>query len=1124
MKKLYLVALIGLVSHLKAQVYNKSFIPETFPKAPEVSAIGKFVDKPISIGTGSVDYQIPLETLLIDANISIPINLRYNTDGVRVNEESTNIGLGWTLTTTSFITRNIKGEGIDNYNTDIRKKIKEVTDGLHSGEGTAKYHWLEQNVGYGLDTEPDEFVVNIFNTNFRFYYNYETKNFQSVPYNDYVIKADISNLGMLTSFELIDTSGNHYFFGTNSETRVFTSPATIYDSNGSSSNSIKAHISSWYLEKIVTKDNNIIEFKYSINPNENFYHTSQFTYVSSTDNFLYGVNSPYAIFTEDPVEGFKKIGSKYPISDELVNNHKVDLINNTYTEIRNDDLFISQIKINGKKRIEFIKSGNQRKDAFSYKLEKINVFDLQEKLIKSFSLNQSYFNEEYSMFRNDCSRDKVSKYFKKYFDKNQFRLRLDGININDQLNNKINDYKFYYYEGELPSRLSYSQDLYGYYNGKDNCSLIPYQHYEYFHKNIPALVSIGESDRSTDINYGKIGSLKKIIYPTKGSLELDYESNIVSVINDYNDQDLEPIYQKDYIRWGLRDQSLDDEGNLLPFPNTYTYEFELEKDLLGKIFTFIDTTHPDDPYTSYANMYTVVLEKLDGNLNVIERKYLTNGNSPLPIRLSAGKYRINAFRSKLIEGQEDYDPYLGFDGYFEYDKIVDVINPENKEIVAGGLRIKSMINKDHNGEILLHKSFKYVHEDGLSSGILYGYPIKRENDYFKEIHKINGNIVFPLQSSAGAKVVYARVIEESKDFKTNQNIKTDYYFKNEMGEVGDTNSKYRFSTLPFNWKLNQLIKENEFLEDSILKSSEKKRNMKNFKIIDNYGIRIKAKNSIMRPFGETMLTNYDFEYEYYPLEIAFPYIEKEIIVENLSEGVITTETNYNYDSANHIQLTKQSTQNSKGETIITEYQYSPDLVGQEDYMTELKQANRISEPVVVKQKVDGTYISEVHNQYAEFNGTIQKSVVHQKKGSGIDINKTDDRKVIYSSYDNRGNLTQYALQNGISVAIIWGYNGLYPIAKIEGAAYSEVSAYISDLETKSNDGSLTKESFNTLRRAFPHAMITTYVYQPLVGVTSITAPNGQTEYYKYDAANRLEEIRNDKKEVIKTFKYNYKQP
>ena len=55
-------------------------------------------------------------------------------------------------------------------------------------------------------------------------------------------------------------------------------------------------------------------------------------------------------------------------------------------------------------------------------------------------------------------------------------------------------------------------------------------------------------------------------------------------------------------------------------------------------------------------------------------------------------------------------------------------------------------------------------------------------------------------------------------------------------------------------------------------------------------------------------------------------------------------------------------------------------------------------------------------------------------------------------------------------------------------------------------------------------MVSVYTYDPLVGVTSIMQPNGQTEYYNYDSSNRLQSIVNDKKEVLKTFEYNYRQP
>ena len=49
-------------------------------------------------------------------------------------------------------------------------------------------------------------------------------------------------------------------------------------------------------------------------------------------------------------------------------------------------------------------------------------------------------------------------------------------------------------------------------------------------------------------------------------------------------------------------------------------------------------------------------------------------------------------------------------------------------------------------------------------------------------------------------------------------------------------------------------------------------------------------------------------------------------------------------------------------------------------MIKLVNANRISEPVIINQKVGDVYTSEVRNQYNEFNGIIQKSAVYQKRG------------------------------------------------------------------------------------------------------------------------------------------------
>lgn len=62
-------------------------------------------------------------------------------------------------------------------------------------------------------------------------------------------------------------------------------------------------------------------------------------------------------------------------------------------------------------------------------------------------------------------------------------------------------------------------------------------------------------------------------------------------------------------------------------------------------------------------------------------------------------------------------------------------------------------------------------------------------------------------------------------------------------------------------------------------------------------------------------------------------------------------------------------------------------------------------------------------------------------------------------------------------------------------------------------------------RMYPiNAMMTTYTYDPFYKhPTSILMPNNQGEYYKYGNFGRLIEVRNEKGELLKEYKYHYKQ-
>jgi YD repeat-containing protein len=72
----------------------------------------------------------------------------------------------------------------------------------------------------------------------------------------------------------------------------------------------------------------------------------------------------------------------------------------------------------------------------------------------------------------------------------------------------------------------------------------------------------------------------------------------------------------------------------------------------------------------------------------------------------------------------------------------------------------------------------------------------------------------------------------------------------------------------------------------------------------------------------------------------------------------------------------------------------------------------------------------------------------------------------------------------------------------------------------------TWANFNTKLRqhaAISNTMqITTFTYDPVIGLTSQTDTNGIAGYYEYDASGRLRVIRDNDENIISTHEYHYK--
>ena len=180
-------------------------------------------------------------------------------------------------------------------------------------------------------------------------------------------------------------------------------------------------------------------------------------------------------------------------------------------------------------------------------------------------------------------------------------------------------------------------------------------------------------------------------------------------------------------------------------------------------------------------------------------------------------------------------------------------------------------------------------------------------------------------------------------------------------------------------------------------------------------------------------------------------------------------------------------------------------------------------------------ISKRHNVYTDYgnsNGNIVNYLSEIKTAKSNNPLKTR----LLLNYDlitkNITNTTSPSNSNPANEnydSYIFGYNDMYPVAKLAGVKYNQISAArINAIKAKANtvvnlaNNNLLIAELNLLRLDFPLAQITTYTYDPVFGVTSVTDPKGDIKYFNYDELGRLLNIKDKEGNTLSQNEYHYK--
>lgn len=1111
MKKILIPATLLCIGLIHAQQpANKASLPNIIPPSPTAYALGNYGNVPIGLFTGSPNISVPLLTYKA-GNIDLPFSLSYSSSGVKVDEISTNVGLGWNLNFGGVITRMVRDRA-DEVSTHIT--VPDPIKGGYNDPVTNNFLLSVGNSSDALDTEADLYSFNFNGYSGKFFYD-QANQPHIIDQQAVKIERTGNTNGDGQDFLLTVPTGEKYYF-TEKE-------RTIYRSIGSGHSVPSSAITAWYLTKVEHPDGDEVYLNYSANTIPQYIGSQSQTLRMSVG---YPSSQNYCVQQGGGTTG------RYaaPSTGEIIDN---------------------TIEISGK-RIASITSNNIVNGSIVFEYETdILAMDVEgNKKVKAIQF----------LDKNGGAVESISFDYLNTINKRNF---LSSIKFKDPQKK----YGFEYENPtEFPERLSKKQDHWGYFNDAlGSSAIVPKDVPEYgFVK-----LNYGGADRTPNPIKSKLGMLKKIIYPTKGYTELDYEGNTF---------------------WGEK----------TIYPNLYTKKLEIKTDNQTNDntveYTFTSTT--DQKVNINASLLGNGVQgcssfissgHIAGTLEVKGIPYdLTRDNSShnISINVLAGETLTVKIRADFYCSKVKADI-----SYYQTAPQTFFTNLE-----TGGVRVKSVKDADGIGQVV-YKRYYYAHKDDISKSSGH----KGNDPYFVDVDSwqiacygapgsgntgsgctsivensdlvLSSSSLISLYDTGTMSCLYPFVtISEGGDNFENGGEMKEFKVKRDSGphvlwgpgiisfspwtnSGWDNGTELKSLVLRKNPGSSTLdiIQEKESIYE---KNDAAAFELKNFtgRMLFNYacGGSIPA-----HPYGctaeDVLKPNTLCSGKAPGTSVNLPDIENLSVMEyrnisywhylksqkttDYSEGIpVKTETEYFYNNPSHYQLSRQKTTFPDGRIGETAYSYAHEkgnqlMIGR----------NMVGIPLetVTGQTVNGNTktISKTETVYPVSLPTTEAgNLILPQAEKYYDIpNNTVNTEIKYGKYDTNGNILQYTEKTGTPVAFVWGYGRTQPIAQIEGISYDQLagSGLISSIVSASDNDASNPDSEAALISALDafrtHSSlrgykITTFSYDLLKGVTSVTPPSGIREVYIYDVYGRLKEIReNDKNgNILKEYNYNFK--